>query len=146
MGNNDNIPLTKQQATASGGSSIVQVDGNRNNTTVIQQRSDGGMVVGLYMPSTAGLGEARWVDCIHLKVGETIQPDAPLITFLCAESHYDDDYGPSSSCSNFTLPSPVAGVIESIRVVKGEEVDEGHLLATVRVWKPAEWKPYVPET
>jgi pyruvate dehydrogenase E2 component (dihydrolipoamide acetyltransferase) len=93
-----------------------------------QASASGGSVVAVHMPNEVELPGVCVVEApffvsrVHVKPGDTVQPDAPLIAVNFFLEHV-------------SVPSPVAGVIEAIHVAEGDEVSPGYLIATVRVWK-----------
>jgi dihydrolipoamide dehydrogenase len=68
------------------------------------------------------IGDSKGVTVLEVLVtkGASIQVDDPLITLESEKASMD-------------VPSPVAGVIESIAIKKGDEAAEGTLIATVSV-------------
>jgi len=68
------------------------------------------------------IGDSKGVSVLEVLVtkGASIQVDDPLITLESEKASMD-------------VPSPVAGVIESIAIKKGDEAAEGTLIATVSV-------------
>jgi dihydrolipoyl dehydrogenase len=68
------------------------------------------------------IGDSKGVSVLEVLVakGATIQVDDPLITLESEKASMD-------------VPSPVAGVIESIAIKKGDHAAEGTLIATVTV-------------
>jgi hypothetical protein len=126
---------TQLQSTTSSGSASAQVVGDGNTVNIQQQGDRGGRVVPVYMPHGSRLLSLKGVSfsprpgglevvAIEAKRGDTVQPEALFVKLS------DDGYFP------WYLPSPVAGVIESIHVAVGDQVKEGYLIATVRVWEP----------
>jgi dihydrolipoamide dehydrogenase len=72
------------------------------------------------------LGDSKGVNVVDVLVaqGAEIRVDDPLITLESEKASMD-------------VPSPVAGVIDSIAIKKGDEVTAGTLIATVRVTETA---------
>src|ERR1700693_4860545 len=68
------------------------------------------------------MGESKGVSVVEVLVskGASIQVDDPLITL-------------ESDKASMDVPSPVAGVVESIAIKKGDEAAAGTLIATVTV-------------
>src|SRR6202166_4722567 len=68
------------------------------------------------------IGDSKGVSVLEVLVtkGASIQVDDPLITLESEKASMD-------------VPSPVAGVIESIAIKKGDEAAAGTLIATVSV-------------
>ena len=68
------------------------------------------------------MGDSKGVSVVEVLVakGATIKVDDPLITL-------------ESDKASMDVPSPVAGVIESITIKKGDEAAAGTLIATVSV-------------
>jgi pyruvate/2-oxoglutarate dehydrogenase complex dihydrolipoamide acyltransferase (E2) component len=66
---------------------------------------------------SCGNGEVM-VDLVHVKVGDRVRTDEPLITLETGKVALD-------------IPSPEAGVIVSIQVVTGEAIAEGALIAEI---------------
>ena len=86
------------------------------------------------MNAAAGLVEVRVPDMgnfkdvaiidVLVKPGDTIEPEAPLVTLETEKATMD-------------VPSTASGVIEKIHVAKGGTVSTGDLIATVRSNVPA---------
>src|SRR5438132_12732601 len=68
------------------------------------------------------MGESKGVSVVEVlvKEGASIRVDDPLITL-------------ESDKASMDVPSPVAGVVESIAIKKGDEAAAGTLIATVSV-------------
>jgi biotin carboxyl carrier protein len=117
---------THQQSSASGGSTINQILGD-GNTLNIHYEERGGKVVAVHMYHVHYLkaGRPARVTSVEVNPGDTVQPQSPVIS-------YSIPFG-QAPLDGF-LPSPVAGVVESLHVAVGDEVQAGHLIATVRVW------------
>ncbi|HME40475.1 MAG TPA: biotin/lipoyl-containing protein, partial [Steroidobacteraceae bacterium] len=72
------------------------------------------------------LGDAKGVNVVDIlvKKGSEIRIEDPLITLETEKASMD-------------VPSPVAGIVESIELKKGDEVTAGSLIAKVEVAAPA---------
>jgi pyruvate/2-oxoglutarate dehydrogenase complex dihydrolipoamide acyltransferase (E2) component len=72
------------------------------------------------------MGDSKGVSVVEVLVtkGASIQVDDPLITL-------------ESDKASMDVPSPVAGVVESIAIKKGDEAAAGTLIATVTVTEGA---------
>lgn len=127
----DDKRMAQQQSTASGRSASVRIVGDGN--TVIQQPQTDGTVVAVYMPQelesiidhNLNIAICIEVDKVFVRRGDTVQPNhKPLASPLASFGPYHFPF------------SPVAGVIESVHVSKGDSVSED-TIATVRVWDAA---------
>ena len=75
-------------------------------------------LVQVHVPDLGNFKDVAVIDVL-VKVGESIEPEAPLITLETEKATMD-------------VPSTVAGVIEKLHVDKGGTVSSGDLVATVR--------------
>ena len=75
-------------------------------------------LVEVRVPDLGNFKDVAVIDVL-VKVGESIEPEAPLITLETEKATMD-------------VPSTAAGVIEKLHVVKGGTVSSGDLVATVR--------------
>ena len=75
-------------------------------------------LVEVRVPDMGNFKDVAVIDVL-VKVGESIEPEAPLVTLETEKATMD-------------VPSTAAGVIEKIHVAKGGKVSAGDLVATVR--------------
>ena len=80
-------------------------------------------LVQVRVPDLGNFKDVAVIDVL-VKVGERIEPEAPLITLETEKATMD-------------VPSTAAGVIETLHVDKGGTVSSGDLVATVRAAPPA---------
>lgn len=90
------------------------------------------------------IGTANAVEVIEIlvKTGDRVECDAPLITL-------------ESDKATMEVPSPAGGIVTELRIVEGDSVTEGHLIALLDVAeesgvdkeeaKPTDEQPVVPE-
>jgi hypothetical protein len=118
-----------QPSTTSGGGTGAPFTDDDNTVNQQQSHGDhGGRVVGVYVPGH--LHAPRVVTDVHVKPGETVRPHGPVVTV----SWMGSGLYPGVTPAPVTVPSPCAGIIESVLVTLGGKVRGGHLIATVRVW------------
>src|SRR3569833_1453679 len=75
-------------------------------------------LVEVRVPDMGNFKDVAVIDVL-VKPGETIEPEAPLVTLETEKATMD-------------VPSPASGVVEKIHVAKGGSVSTGDLIATVR--------------
>src|SRR4051794_39559232 len=75
-------------------------------------------LVEVRVPDMGNFKDVAVIDVL-VKPGETIEPEAPLVTLETEKATMD-------------VPSTASGVIEKIHVAKGGTVSTGDLIATVR--------------
>ncbi|TLY73143.1 MAG: biotin/lipoyl-binding protein, partial [Gammaproteobacteria bacterium] len=75
-------------------------------------------LVEVRVPDMGNFKDVAVIDVL-VKPGESIQPEAPLVTLETEKATMD-------------VPSTASGVIEKVHVAKGGKVSAGDLIATVR--------------
>src|ERR1700738_2502612 len=75
-------------------------------------------LVEVRVPDMGNFKDVAIIDVL-VKLGESIEPEAPLVTLETEKATMD-------------VPSTVGGVIEKIHISKGGTVSPGDLIATVR--------------
>src|SRR5580698_1338408 len=84
-------------------------------------------LVEVRVPDMGNFKDVAVIDVL-VKPGESIEPEAPLVTLETEKATMD-------------VPSTASGVIEKIHVAKGGTVSTGDLIATVRAAEPAAGVP-----
>ncbi|MGA7539458.1 MAG: biotin/lipoyl-containing protein, partial [Steroidobacteraceae bacterium] len=75
-------------------------------------------LVEVRVPDMGNFKDVAVIDVL-VKPGESIEPEAPLVTLETEKATMD-------------VPSTASGVIEKVHVAKGGKVNAGDLIATVR--------------